>query len=214
MTNPLGARGWSGLVSALLLAVLVSSGVAFAQKAGGCPEVSVYFSPFDSASQQVSAQAAILEQIHKAKHQILVQAYGFSDRVIDDSLISAENRGVRIGIILDKSNEKALDKRLRRSGIRLGFDDISGIAHNKIMVIDSFTTITGSYNFSKAAKLRNVENLLVIKDSAIAMNYLKNWWSRAHALSTHGTKWKDLMPDDRPSAPLTKRQQSSQSFRR
>jgi phosphatidylserine/phosphatidylglycerophosphate/cardiolipin synthase-like enzyme len=34
------------------------------------------------------------------------------------------------------------------------------IAHNKIMIIDKATVITGSFNFTKAAEEKNAENLL------------------------------------------------------
>lgn len=42
------------------------------------------------------------------------------------------------------------------------------IAHNKVMVIDGRTVITGSFNFTKAAEESNAENLLVIDDADLA----------------------------------------------
>ena len=44
-------------------------------------------------------------------------------------------------------------------------DDQHAIAHSKVMVIDSKTIITGSFNFTKAAEEKNAENLLVITDA-------------------------------------------------
>jgi phosphatidylserine/phosphatidylglycerophosphate/cardiolipin synthase-like enzyme len=35
--------------------------------------------------------------------------------------------------------------------------------------------ITGSFNFTKAAEEKNAENLLVIRDAALAATYLDNW---------------------------------------
>ncbi len=55
----------------------------------------------------------------------------------------------------------------------------SRIAHNKIMVIDANTVITGSFNFTKAAEDRNAENLLIIKNRDLAARYTENW--NAHA---------------------------------
>lgn len=52
------------------------------------------------------------------------------------------------------------------------------IAHNKIMMIDEETVITGSFNFTKAAQEHNAENLVVIKDKALAIRYMDNW--KAH----------------------------------
>ena len=49
------------------------------------------------------------------------------------------------------------------------------IAHNKIIIIDGETLITGSFNFTKAAEERNAENLLVIRDKKLASLYVRNW---------------------------------------
>ena len=49
------------------------------------------------------------------------------------------------------------------------------IAHNKVMIIDGETVITGSFNFTKAAEENNAENLLVIRDKKLADQYTKNW---------------------------------------
>ena len=42
-------------------------------------------------------------------------------------------------------------------------DDHHAIAHNKVMVLDGRTLITGSFNFTHQAEADNAENLLVIK---------------------------------------------------
>jgi phosphatidylserine/phosphatidylglycerophosphate/cardiolipin synthase-like enzyme len=43
------------------------------------------------------------------------------------------------------------------------------------MVIDGKKVVTGSYNFTQSAELRNAENLLVIDDTKMAKAYLDNW---------------------------------------
>lgn len=58
------------------------------------------------------------------------------------------------------------------------------IAHNKVMVIDDETVITGSLNFSKQAEERNAENLLVIRDRKLAEIYTKNF--REHEAHSEG----------------------------
>jgi hypothetical protein len=60
-------------------------------------------------------------------------------------------------------------------GIPTFVDEIHGLAHNKVMVIDERTVITGSFNFTKAAEESNAENLLVIRDAELAAKYAKNW---------------------------------------
>jgi phosphatidylserine/phosphatidylglycerophosphate/cardiolipin synthase-like enzyme len=61
------------------------------------------------------------------------------------------------------------------AGIRTLIDGKHPIAHNKIMVIDGQTVITGSFNFTKAAEEGNAENLLVIRDATLAAKYTENW---------------------------------------
>ena len=58
-------------------------------------------------------------------------------------------------------------------------DSEHAIAHNKVMVIDGETVITGSFNFTKAAEENNAENLLVIRDRTLAERYTKNWQEHA-----------------------------------
>jgi phosphatidylserine/phosphatidylglycerophosphate/cardiolipin synthase-like enzyme len=64
---------------------------------------------------------------------------------------------------------------LFNNGIPVKIDAKHTIAHNKVMIIDGETVITGSFNFTKAAEEKNAENLLVIRDRKLAERYTKNW---------------------------------------
>ena len=62
------------------------------------------------------------------------------------------------------------------AGIPTDIDDKHAIAHNKTMIIDGATLITGSFNFKRAAEEKNAENLLVIKgDPELMKKYLENF---------------------------------------
>jgi len=124
--------------------------------------VAVYFSPNGGATD------AVVHEVNAATHQILVQAYSFTSAPIAKALIDAHKRGVKVLAVLDKSNETekySAATFLVHAGIQTLIDDQHAIAHNKVMVIDSATMLTGSFNFTKAAEERNAENLLVIKDA-------------------------------------------------
>lgn len=60
-------------------------------------------------------------------------------------------------------------------GIPVKIDAQHAIAHNKVIVIDGETVITGSFNFTKAAQENNAENLLIIHDKKLAERYARNW---------------------------------------
>ncbi len=67
---------------------------------------------------------------------------------------------------------------LSNAGVPVWVDVRVSIAHNKVMVIDGATVITGSFNFTASAQSRNAENLLVISDPQLAKLYAKNWERR------------------------------------
>lgn len=58
-------------------------------------------------------------------------------------------------------------------------DAAHAIAHNKIMIIDGETVITGSFNLTKATEEKNAENLLIIQDKDLATRYAENLKFRA-----------------------------------
>lgn len=134
--------------------------------------VQVYFSPNGGATN------AIADEIGKAKTEVLVQAYSFTSAPIAKALVDAYKRGVHVEIILDKSNRKdkysAADF-TSHAEITTYIDPAHSIAHNKIMIIDRETVITGSFNFTKAAEEKNAENLLIIRSKNLAGEYIDNW---------------------------------------
>ena len=80
------------------------------------------------------------------------------------------------------------------------------IAHNNVMGIDGTVVITGSFNFTKAAQDRNAENLRVLEDPALVVEYRANWEDhgnrRPHARAAPGG-------DGRGGVPGTDRAASS-----
>jgi phosphatidylserine/phosphatidylglycerophosphate/cardiolipin synthase-like enzyme len=120
----------------------------------------------------------IVTALGEAKASILVQAYSFTSAPIAKALLDAHKRGVRVQVILDKSQrtEKYSSADfLANQGVPTMIDAEHAIAHNKVMIIDGETLITGSFNFTKAAQTQNAENLLIIRDQALAAQYTQNW---------------------------------------
>jgi phosphatidylserine/phosphatidylglycerophosphate/cardiolipin synthase-like enzyme len=110
--------------------------------------------------------------------EILVQAYSFTSAPIAKALVDAHKRGVSVEAILDKSQRTAKYTGatfLANNRIPVYIDAAHAIAHNKVMIIDKQTVVTGSFNFTKAAEEKNAENLLVIRSKELAGYYLDNW---------------------------------------
>jgi phosphatidylserine/phosphatidylglycerophosphate/cardiolipin synthase-like enzyme len=127
----------------------------------------------------------VVNAIASAKTELLVQAYGFTSTAIIEAIGAAKARGIKVSVILDKTNESEQDSGavyLKEHGIVALIDDKVAIAHNKVMIIDGTTVITGSFNFTEAAQKRNAENVLIIAgNKALADTYKANWQRRAAA---------------------------------
>ncbi|HEY3378889.1 MAG TPA: phospholipase D family protein [Armatimonadota bacterium] len=132
----------------------------------------VYFSPRGGCT------AAIIRTLGTAQTSIYVQAYSFTSALIAQALVDAHKRGVHVEVLLDKSQrtEKYSSADfLAHAGIPTYIDAAHAISHNKIMIIDGATVVTGSFNFTQSAEEKNAENLLVLTDPALAARYTANW---------------------------------------
>ena len=173
-------------ICGIFLALLVICSIFFYSKVvpTNVP-ISVYFSPNGGCTD------AIIKQIDNAKSEILVQAYSFTSTAIAKSLLEAHKRGVKVEAILDKSQKTqnySSATFLANSRIPTFIDSNHAIAHNKVMIIDGNTVITGSFNFTKAAESKNAENLLIIKSDEIAKLYIENWKNHKDHSEPYGPK--------------------------
>lgn len=76
---------------------------------------------------------------------------------------------------LDEKHPSAIPY-LAKYGVPVRINSKYGIMHNKFLIIDGSTVETGSFNFTKAAEIKNAENLLVIRNApTIAAKYAKQW---------------------------------------
>ena len=132
----------------------------------------VYFSPNGGCTD------AIVRELDKAQSTVLVQAYSFTSYKIAKALLDAHKRGVRVEVILDKSqrgDQYSSADFLANSGIPTKIDGALAVAYNKVMIIDGEIVVMGSFNFTKSPEEINAENLLVIHDWKLAEKYTMNW---------------------------------------
>jgi phosphatidylserine/phosphatidylglycerophosphate/cardiolipin synthase-like enzyme len=145
----------------------------------GSEPVEVCFSPGGSCAER------IISVLDGARKEVLVQAYSFTAERIADALIRASRRGVRVAVVLDRSNDRDEHSRERQvvtGGLEVWLDERHPIAHNKVIVADGETVVTGSYNFTHQAERGNAENLLVLHDRSLAAKYAANWEAhRSHS---------------------------------
>ncbi len=130
--------------------------------------ISVYFAPEDKIG------AKLKEEINKARLSIDVMAFVFTSVELAKALSDFHKRGADARVLLEKRNaasSASQDEALVMQGIRVYYDANRDIMHNKVMILDGETVITGSYNFTAAADTTNDENLLIVKSKRISELY-------------------------------------------
>ncbi len=142
-----------------------------------------YFSPDDDLQQK------LIDYIKYEQQGIKLAIFSFTDKDIADALINAHKRGVKIevvadaGLLADRFGKIAC---LQESGIDIYLYDpsqarrdvktLSHIMHNKFVLFqknrgDRALIWTGSYNFTKSARLSNRENVVVLDNSDIIAKF-------------------------------------------
>jgi phosphatidylserine/phosphatidylglycerophosphate/cardiolipin synthase-like enzyme len=147
----------TGFTGGLTLVYLLRS---LSRKLGWVAELRSFFSP------KGGCQDAIVRELRKARHELLVQAYSFTADPLTKELVDAKARGVVVTILLDKSNETESHSDLKillDHKLDPMIDHDHAIAHNKVMIIDKKVLITGSFNFTNQAEHENAENLLILR---------------------------------------------------
>ena len=168
------------LIAVVLFAIVFSCSVSHAADNPVTCSVYTCFSP------EGKCEDMIVKQINDAQSNIYIMAYGFTAKEIASALLKAKKRGVHIEVLLDRKfnhNEKysAADF-TAHMGIPIYLDGEHKIMHNKVMIVDRQTVITGSYNFTKSANNDNAENLLIMRSKELADDYFKNYQQhKAHS---------------------------------
>ena len=140
----------------------------------GAVRIECYFAPEDHV------QAAILSQLEDAKTAIDVMAFSFTDDDIARAMAARIANGVRVRALFDTTqagSAHSQDEFLARNGAQVFLDTNERLMHNKVIIIDTATVITGSYNFTHAAETKNDENLLVLHAPDIAQTYEREFES-------------------------------------
>ena len=157
----------------LLLFGVIAYGAVKAEAVGiDDAKISIFFSQCDNCS------SVIVKALDDAKSSVRILAYSFTSARIAKAVVDAQKRGISVEVILDKtqktSNYSVADF-LANQEVATRIDTGFSKAHNKIMIIDDKTVITGSFNFTSSAESKNAENLLIIESTKLAKEYLENY---------------------------------------
>jgi phosphatidylserine/phosphatidylglycerophosphate/cardiolipin synthase-like enzyme len=116
----------------------------------------------------------IVERLSAAQQTIDVLAFAFTSDPVADELIVAKERNLGVRVVMENRNTKGTGSefaKLQDAGVDIHSDGNCYIMHNKVMIIDGRTVITGSFNFTRGAQEQNDENVLIIDDPELAARY-------------------------------------------
>lgn len=132
----------------------------------------------------------LLRALDGAQQEIVICAYlfrangypdGYPDRVVE-RLLRAAGRGVRVEVILERSEDRgdavnrdneATRLRLERGGIRAKMDSPRRTTHAKLAVVDRRYTFVGSHNLTHSALKYNREFSVLIDSPTVAEEALR-----------------------------------------
>lgn len=163
-------------------------------------DYSVYFSPSDST------KMAVIDAVRTVNYSIYFCIYVFTRQDLCDAIKVKADSGVVVRGVFDMEwwnyhHEYTCSKSYDMRGDSVWYqgelinnpwstpapiypDSVSGKLHHKYMIVDAEypnsnpVVITGTQNWSKAGWYRNDENILVIRSSYVANQYLQHFIAR------------------------------------
>lgn len=129
----------------------------------------VYFSPEDKV------EDVICKKIKDATDIIRFMAFSFTSSEISEAMIKKHKAGIDVKGIFEKRGAYTKHSefiKMKLEGLSVQVDNNRYNMHHKVIIIDDNCVITGSYNFSKNASLKNDENILIIYNHDIASLFI------------------------------------------
>ncbi len=136
----------------------------------------------------------ILVELSNAKTQVLIAMAWFTNPRLFNGLLECQKRGVYVKLIIlddaiNRNDDFGLDfnSLINSHGELCMYDTSCHFMHNKYCVIDNAIAITGSYNWTKYAETRNLENVLITDDPQTIKSYQDGFEKMWRSLSPIGT---------------------------
>lgn len=138
--------------------------------------VTAIFSPEEGAE--------IVKFISSANSTLDIEVYTFSSEEALNAVLSANDRGVKVRIILERdiqssTNQNSFNK-LKAAGISIIWaSDIFQLTHSKFIIVDGKYVLVGSHNLSENALTKNREASVILSGSVVSkfLNIFEKDWS-------------------------------------
>ncbi len=163
----------AGTAPQLLAGALLGAGCAVAQERGRQRVDVVWTGPHSSVSASRLTSAVVVDLIDSAKEELLLVSYATqSEPTISAALVSAEQRGVAVTLLLERASDNPgyrgpRDPFPTLSARRLTWSIAArpggASMHAKIIVVDSAAALVGSANVTGHAMAKNLECGVLIR---------------------------------------------------
>ncbi len=143
--------------------------------------IAIYFGPEDDLA------AALGDALAGAQESIRFMAFSFTLDDLGAALLRQAAAGVTVQGVFERVGSESVWSELGPlycAGLEMRQDGNPFLLHHKVFIIDDETVVTGSANFSANGTESNDENLLVIKDPALAAAYAAEFARRRDEAST------------------------------
>lgn len=122
--------------------------------------------------------ARLISLLDHSRSDIRICVFTITDNAVAGAILAAHRRGVTVRIISD--GDKARDRgsdiaRLETSGVPVRVDFAADHMHHKFAVFDSKVVVTGSYNWTRGAAERNLENIIVCDESRLVRPFVEEF---------------------------------------
>jgi phosphatidylserine/phosphatidylglycerophosphate/cardiolipin synthase-like enzyme len=157
-----------------------------------------------------SIAEAIEASLRETQVSLNAALYSFSSQRLFKALCDAQERGVRVRLLVDRGKYEA-NQATRELLARAPFDfrvargrnGAGSKMHHKFVLLDDRMVLTGSYNWTSASEEQNYENLLIFADRTLVDQYRQEFdslWASADA--AQGLESTDASPAPAQAAPL------------
>jgi len=142
-----------------------------------CTQQQVWFAPTDDCAEVLATE------IGAATRSVHVAIAYFSHETIADALVNAQNRGLDVMVVGEKSENQpgteeksagtnyAMVSRLKLAGVPYRDDGNPSLMHHKFTIIDDAIVFTGSFNYTYNANDNNNENLVRLTSERMALAF-------------------------------------------
>lgn len=129
----------------------------------------VFFSPEDDV------EKIICRSLSDAEQSIRFMAFSFTSPAISEVMIEKFRKGIEVNGIFERKGAYTKHSeyiKMKLEGLPVQVDRNRFQMHHKVIIIDDRRVITGSYNFSGNAALRNDENIIIFDNKDVAKQYI------------------------------------------